>query len=491
MSHTEHNNGAMHIFMKKVFPRGCYIGFTGTPLMKKDKNSFNKFNSEIHRYTIDQAVRDKTVLPLLYESRDIEQYIINQERLDERFDLISRNLTDSQKEDLKRKWAKYKNISATDEKIAGLVIDISTHFTQNVRGSDFVAMLATSNKEEAIRCYKYFQDYTDIKCAFVISDEDSRVGHEYVSQESCKSIVREAIAKVKDDYGSLNAYEDKMIEEFQSGNIEILIVVEKLLTGFDVPRAQYLYLNKKLRDHSLLQAIARVNRLYAGKDYGYIIDYNCLLGDLTKALSNYSSLNGFSEEDIAYAVIDIKEIFVELDSRYNKLVGMFHSVKYKNDPESYEVLLADDKKRKEFARNCLAFGKALKFALSTEESYKDEYEDKISLYKRDFKFFDKIRMSVSIRYADKIDYAEYEPQMRELLNKYIGAEDVEANDKVIDIFDNSIFDDIVAGDREDRYKADAILSGVSKSIQEIKELDPNFFELISVKIEKIIKSYKK
>ena len=318
--------GDMHKAMKKVFPSACYLGFTGTPLMKKEKSSFKKFGGEIDRYTIDQAVKDKAVLPLLYEGRLVDQWISDEKGLDRKFDKIVQGLTDEQILDLKKKWARFQHVASSERRLEMIMFDINDHFVKNIQGTGFKAMLATSSKYEAIMYHKLFKQEGKIKTAFVISAPDTREGHDKVDEERSKNSIKytdvdsenkqfiiQEWSKMIEKYGDEEKYNDKVKDQFLYGDgkddIELIIVVDKLLTGFDAPRASVLYIDKLLKEHNLLQAIARVNRLYDGKDFGFIIDYRGLLGDLDDALNVYadSGLDKFDEEDLLGTVFDIKE----------------------------------------------------------------------------------------------------------------------------------------------------------------------------------------
>jgi type I restriction enzyme R subunit len=292
-------SGDLNRAMRKVFPNSCYLGFTGTPLMKKEKSTILKFGGLLHKYTIDQAVKDKAVLPLLYEGRLVEQWINNEKGLERRFEIISKDLNKEQKKDLAQKWIKFQKLASSEQRLEIIMLDINAHFSKNLKGTDFKAMLATSSKFEAIKYHTLFEDLGEIKTAFVISPPDSREGYESVNDDENKEFITKEWHKIIEKYGDEDRYLEKIQDEFIHGNeLELLIVVDKLLTGFDAPKATVLYIDKTLKEHKLLQAIARVNRLYDGKDFGIIIDYRGLLGNLDSALTSYSSLDGFDEEDL-------------------------------------------------------------------------------------------------------------------------------------------------------------------------------------------------
>jgi type I restriction enzyme, R subunit len=481
--------GDLNKAMKKVFPSACYLGFTGTPLMKKEKSTISKFGGLLHKYTIDQAVRDGAVLPLLYEGRLVDQWISDENGLDRRFDVLSRDLNDEQKLDLKRKWARFQKVASSERRLEMIMFDINEHFIKNIQGTGFKAMLATSSKYEAIKYHKLFEELGDIKTAFVISAPDSREGYESVDDDN-KAFINDEWQKIIKKYGDEDRYLEKVKDEFVEGEeIELLIVVSKLLTGFDAPKATILYIDKELKEHNLLQAIARVNRLYDGKDFGFIIDYRGLLGNLDSALTSYSSLDGFEEEDLVGTVIDIKEEIARVKTYYSHLEELFKNVENKNDQESYEVFLADEEIRKEFYEYLSNYGRALKLALSSDKIDEIFSDEEIREYKLKMKFYSNLRVSIKIRYHESVDFGKYEKQMQKLLDTFISAEDVHQLTKLVNIFDEDFETEIerIVGDNA---RADTILSALTASITEKMDSNPAYYEKLSLRIKEIIEAYK-
>jgi len=481
--------GDMHKAMKKVFPEACYLGFTGTPLMRREKNSFAKFGGEIHRYTINQAVEDKAVLPLLYEGRLVDQWVNDEKGLDRRFEQIARHLDEEQVLDLKKKWARFQKVASSERRLEMIMFDINEDVRKRLQGTGFKAMLATSSKYEAIKYHTLFEEMGDIRTAFVISAPDSREGHSEVDSEN-KAFIQEAWDRVMKKYGDEEKYLDKVKDEFINGEeIELLIVVDKLLTGFDAPRASVLYIDKLLKEHNLLQAIARVNRLYEGKDFGFIVDYRGLLGDLDKALNDYSGLADFDEEDIAGAVFDIKEEIARVKTYYEHLEVLFKDVENKQDQESYEVYLADEEKRKLFYDYLSHYARALKLALSSDKSSEVFSEKEISNYKEKMKFYAELRKAVRIRYHEEVDFGKYEKQMQKLLDTFISADEVNQLTKLVNIFDEEFEAELerIVGDNA---RADSILSATTAVITEKRESNPAYYDKLSKRIQEIIEEYR-
>lgn len=481
-------SGELHRAMKKALPNACYIGFTGTPLMKSEKNSFAKFGGEIHRYTIQQAINDKAIVPLRYENRFVNQNINDKNALDKRFDAIARKLTAEQKVDLKRKWAKFQKIASSENRLFLIALDISEHFKQNLQGLGFKGILATNSKYEAMRYYEIFKECMDLKTAPIISSNEQE-GFE----SERKSYVIEKWKAVVAQYASdEERYIKHIKDEFINGDeVDLLIVVDKLLTGFDAPRAKVLYIDKSLKEHNLLQAIARVNRLCEGKDSGIIIDYRGLLGHLDKALSDYAPLNGFDEEDLTNAVIDIKKAIQEAKNAYESLNELFAGAK-KNDKESYITLLQDTEKRAKFKEILCEFSN--KFALSLGSECIEEVlsEREIAEFKARLKFYNELRKEVQLRFCEACDFGEFEAQMQKLLDSFVNANEINTLGAIPNIFDDDFEKQVshLLGVENLRARADSLLSAISSAIQEKVETNPAFYKSLAAQIEKILQDYK-
>ena len=477
--------GDLHKAMKKALPLACYIGFTGTPLLKREKNSFAKFGGEIHRYTIDDAVKDGAVLPLLYEGRYVGQEVLDPDGLTRKFDLISRELGDEAKRDLQQKWARFERVASSEQRLELIAVDINEHIKKTLKESGFKAMLATQRKYDAIKYHEIFEEFGEIKSAYVISSnehEELEGGHKEYVAKAWQDTIR--------GYGSEEEYLKHVKDEFIYGDeIDLLIVVDKLLTGFDAPRASTLYIDKQLKEHNLLQAIARVNRLYDGKDYGYIIDYRGLLGELDQALTSYASLSGFDPEDITGAVIDVRSEIIKAKTYYTHLDDLFSSVKFKDDLESYVAVLEDVQKRDDFKEWLSQFARAFKLALSSEKIYDILSEEEIKAYKQRVKFYNELRKAVQLRYHEACDFGKYEAQMQKLLDTYVNAQGINELTKLVNIFEAE-FDDEVQRVEGKNAKADTIISAVSAVVKEKMDSNPAFYKSIAQQIQDIIDEYK-
>lgn len=483
--------GSANAKMQKVFPQACYIGFTGTPLMKKDKNTATRFGGYIHKYTIDQAVEDGAVVPLLYEGRHVVQEV-NQKEIDNWFERVTKNLTDDQKKDLKKKFSTANKLNETDQKIYRIAYDISEHFS-NFRNywanRGFKAQLVAPSKKAAIKYKQFLDEFEMVTSEVLISAPDTREGNEDVDAES-KQEVQTFWKKMMQRFQTEEKYQNYIIDSFKyHEEPEIIIVVDKLLTGFDAPKNTVLYITKSLKEHGLLQAIARVNRVCEGKDWGYILDYYGLLGNLDEALTSYSSLQGFDEEDIDGALINIEGEVAKLPQKHSELWDVFKTIKQKQDQEEYEQFLRDEFEREKFYNSLRTFAKCLKTALSSVKFITNTPEHKQQSYLKDLAFFEKLRASVRQRYSEAINFKDYEDRVEELLNRHVKAEELITITEQVSIFDKEKFQEELNKVESKAAKADRIASRTQRVISEKMGEDPVFYTKFSKLIEDAIKAY--
>tara|TARA_R110002020_G_scaffold185364_1_gene382918 strand:- start:2648 stop:5764 length:3117 start_codon:yes stop_codon:yes gene_type:complete len=486
--------GSAHANMKRIVPNASYIGFTGTPLMKSQKSTSKKFGGFIHKYTIDQAVKDGAVLPLLYEGRSAK-LTINKKQIDKGFERLAAPLNEEARKDLKKKFATIGKIYESDHVIEEIAYDISKHFLENWKGTGFKAQLAVPKIDTAIKYQKYFESQTNetlkINTRVVFTPPDSRQNNDDVWSEST-SESRKYWEQLMQRFNDQEAYENHVIDRFKEKDdeIEIIIVVSKLLTGFDAPRNTVLYLAKPLVAHNLLQAIARVNRLFEGKEHGHIIDYVGILGKLDEALTEYSALEDFDEEDLTNAVVDVKEEIRKLPVRHAEVWDIFKGVYNKNDLEALERHIADKDIRDDFYDRVSAFARVLQTALASDEFYAEFNTQQIGFYKSELKKFQSLRLSVQFRYAEKVSYKEYEPRVRKLLDTYIDAEKVELLTKDVNIFDKQKVEEALETyGKSPASKADFIAHQMKKVITENMEKDEAFYKKFSQLIEETIKNF--
>lgn len=484
------NYGLMATRMRSVFPNACYIGFTGTPLMKSEKNTMARFGRLIHKYTIRDGVEDGAIVPLIYEGRFVEQKV-DEENIDLWFKQITRRLTEAQREDLRRKWSSIRRLTSTDARIKRIALDISEHFIEGYKDTGFKAMLATNYKRDAIRYLECFEQFGDLNCAVVISPPDMREGVDDVD-EGADDLVVSFWNKMMQQYGDADRYEEAIKNRFCDGEIDILIVCSKLLTGFDAPLCQVLYIDKELKEHGLLQAIARTNRLHEGKDYGLIVDYRGLIEKLDTAMDMYSGagLENFDGGDLKGVVVDVMAAVGNLRSAYTQLVELFAPVGSISDAEAVEVFLADDKMRQDFYTLLCAFGRALHLVLNAEQAYNALSKEERQKYQDTFIFFSKVRRSVKLQYCDAIDNAEYEPLMQNLLDTHLSVAGLKKITSPIDILNKDDFEKELEELGSLRSKADAIASRMTRSISEKRDENPAYYDSFSKRIRDALALYK-
>ena len=474
--------------MRKVFPNACYIGFTGTPLYKAEKSTAKKFGGFIDCYTIRDGLRDKVIVPLYYESRLINLKILDEDGLDERYELITKDFTEEQKSDLQNKRVKENTINQNYNRLIKLACDIAKHYEKNLKDTNFNSMLAVSSKFQALKMKEIFDEYHNLKTEAVISSEASESEEDEITEN--KKYVSK---KWKELYGKYTnderKYTDEIIKKFKDGDIDILIVVDKLLTGFDAPKAQVLYMDKELKDHALLQAIARVNRTYEGKDFGILIDYRGLLKNLDLALNKYDKLANYDSEDIYGAVFNLKEKIEEFKKSYNELIEFLPELKSdRTDKLSICRDLLSEKERREKFYNLFAkYSKLLNVCQFSESFLESFSEEEIKSYKELFKLCIDLRKSLRLKHNEAIDFKEYESKMQKLYDTFIGTETkVKVLNSIPSIFSQDFEKEIEClGDA----KADAILNAASDMIKEKMEENPAFYEKLSEKIKRIIKDY--
>ena len=459
--------------------------------MKKDKSTASKFGGIIPGtiYTIANAVEDKAVVPLLYEGRH-NIMTVNEKPLDTFFDRVSEPLTEYGKTSLKRKFSTRNAVVQSLSFIENTAWDIVKHFTDNIQNTGFKAQLVAPNKLSAIRYRDILKDIGRVSVELLISAPDTREGEEDAFEGSDDK-VKIFYKAMMDKYGTTEKYEKAVINGFKKqDHPEIIIVVDKLLTGFDAPRNQVLYLTRNLREHTLLQAIARVNRLYPGKDYGYIIDYYGNLENLDDALHTYAGLEEYDEDELIGTLTNMANEIERLPQAHSEVWDIFKEVKNKYDEPAYEELLSDDAKRHSFYEKLSLYLRLLKLALSSLEFNNNTPEKQIDKYKKDAAFFLALRVSVKRRYSDELDYKEYEAQVQKLIDKHITSDgEVLKITDLVNIFDKEEREAELEKLTGKAAKADHIASRTIKAINIRINEDPIFYKRLSEMIKKTIEEY--
>jgi type I restriction enzyme R subunit len=482
--------GTFHAKMRRALPHACYIGFTGTPVMKKDRNTVDRFGGIIDTYSIHQAVKDKAVVPLLYEWRHVEQ-MVDSVAMDSWFDKITGSLSDDQVADIKKKFATTDQLNKARQKVMRIAWDISEHYRDTWHDTPLKAQLVTQDKATALLYKEYLDEFDMVTSEVLISGPDTREGEEDIYKENKDRVVR-FWKNMMTRFGTEDAYNKQIINAFKKSETpEIIIVVDKLLTGFDAPKNTVLYLTRKLKEHTLLQAIARVNRLHEGKDFGYIIDYRGILENLDEALDLYNALEGkFEEGDLAGTLTDVSQEVETLPQKHSALRDVFKEIGNKYDEEAYETHLADEARRLQFYERFAAFARALQIALSTVKFLEDTPQQKVDDYRTDLKFFKNLRAAVRRRFAEVVDFSEYEPKIQKLIDTHVGTGEVEQVTGQVNIFDQDAFEEELSKITGDAARADTIAHRTMRTIEERMAEDPAFYKKFSEMLRDVIAAFR-
>ncbi len=480
--------------MRKVLPNACYIAFTGTPLMKKDKNTAQKFGGIIDPpYTVLQAVADGAVLPIRYEGRHALQDV-NQQTIDRYFDFLSEKLTPQQKADLKRKFSRAEQIGKTEQRIFAIVCDIVKDWTSNWAAdktgdrSGFKGMVVCPDRPTAVKYKKCFDQLDRVSTEILFSPPDDRENEEDDGTEVDASVLA-YYNKQKSRYG--RKLEETIIGQFKnSEEPELLIVVDKLLTGFDEPKVVVMYLCRKLKEHKLLQAIARTNRLAQGKDYGLIIDYDGVLEELHNALQTYSGDLDFDADDLNGAFTNVAEETAKLPGLHAALHAVFRSVKNKGDLNEYALALHDIALRTEFYQKLTAYSKCLKIAFGSLQWEEATPEAEKQRYRDDLKFFVNLRNTVVNMYSDEVDFSQYEKQLQKLLDQHVTTSEIIRLTEQVDIYNREAFEAEVEKITGAAAQAETIASRTAKHIAVHMDEDPVFYKRLSELIQQTIADYR-
>ncbi|MCA9802560.1 MAG: type I restriction endonuclease subunit R [Cyanobacteria bacterium HKST-UBA02] len=521
-------SGDLHRAMKAILPDAMFIGFTGTPLLKTDKQkSIEVFGRYIHTYKFNEAVQDKVVLDLRYEARDIDQSITSQQRIDQWFEAKTRGLTDMAKALLKQKWGTMQRVLSCQSRLEKIVSDILLDMSIKPRLMDGHgnAMLVAGSIYEACKFYElFFKTELAGKCAIITSYSPSAAdikGEETGEGETEKQHKFATYRKMLADW--FKEDEEKAVkrsEEFEKavkkkfveepGQMKLVIVVDKLLTGFDAPSATYLYIDKQMRDHGLFQAICRVNRLDGDdKQYGYIIDYKDLFKGLEKAVQDYTSgaLDGYDKTDVEGLLKDrLEEAREDLEEAREIIKALCEPVEPPKETADYlryfcgtdsgdaGQLKENEPKRLKLYKFTGSLLRA--FGNIANELPQAGYSDpQISKLKDEVAHFERVRNEVKIASGDYIDLKMYEPAMRHLIDTYIRAED---SQKISAFDDLSLIQLIVQRGsdaidmlptgikRNKEAVAETIENNVRKIITDEQPMNPKYYERMSELLDALI-----
>lgn len=512
-------SGILHDAMKEILPDALFIGFTGTPLLKKDKaKSIEIFGSYIGRpYKFDEAVEDGVVLDLLYEARDVEQFVTDQQGIDDWFEAETKGLTDVAKVELKKRWGKMQEVLGSKARLEKIVYDIIRDFKVKPRLStgEGNAMLVSSSVYQACRYYELFQSVGFKECAIIPSYEPHH--GDIKGEETGEGNPTEALKKYEVYQQMLG---NRSVEEFEKeakskfinepGKMKLLIVVDKLLTGFDAPSATYLYIDKSMQDHGLFQAICRVNRVDTeSKTYGYIIDYKDLFMSLERSINDYTSaaFEQYDGEDIKGLLADRYEVSRNnLENALEAVIAICEPVYppkeepqfigyFCGDPEDSEAIIATEERRVALYKAVVKLIRAYT-EIANEMHKVGYYQEEAEKIKRQVKFYTDLRETIKRASGDWVDLKAYEGGMRQLMDMYLDAK----SSRKISYFENDSLVDLISNVSEPLAEygskspkeviAETIENNVRRVIIEERQTNPKYFERMSQLLNELIRQRK-
>ncbi|GAA7262762.1 HsdR family type I site-specific deoxyribonuclease [Helicobacter pylori] len=517
-------SGKLHNAMKSLLPNAIFIAFSGTPLLKQDKKTSQEvFGNYIHCYKFNEAVSDKVVLDLNYEARSVDQYVSSPEKLDEYFELKTQNLNDAAKTELKKKWANLQKVFSTKNRLEHIVQDIVLDMAKLPRLSNGKgnAMLVAESVYNACRYFELFLE-TELKDKVaVITSYEPNIADlkDCGSNESEESYKYRTYCKMlqnffneKDEKKALNKtkeFEEEVKKRFinEPSRMKLLIVVDKLLTGFDAPSLTYLYIDKKMQDHELFQAVCRVNRLDGeDKDFGCIIDYSDLFDSLQEAHSDYTNgaFENYEREDIQGLISDkSQKIKKKLEEARDQLSSLCESVKEPKDEMDYIAYFCGSDLEKNAQKRRLFYqlvGAFLRMFVELNHLEKPIYsKEEMQKIKQEAQFYRHLQKMIGLNSGDSVDLKSYSEDMRRILDAYIKATDSKT---LIKIEDQGLCEVLAQMDIDDFNKAlsqafknessmaESIANNTKKRIIEKEASDPKYYEKLSSLLNDLILQFR-
>ncbi|MBQ6945907.1 MAG: type I restriction endonuclease subunit R [Ruminococcus sp.] len=524
-------SGKLHAAMQAIMPEAIFIGFTGTPLLKKDKKtSIEVFGTYIHTYKYNEAVRDGVVLDLRYEYRDIPQDLSTHDRVDQWFEVKTRSLSNRAKAKLKEKWASMQKIYSSRSRLERVAWDIIQDFDLKPRLMDGNgnAILVADSIYTACKYYEIFQQRGFKKCAIISSytpqagdlrtdtvsaDDETETFEKYEIYLHMLGLDPDNLPEKLSIQKKVEDFEKDVKEKFihQPANMKLLIVVDKLLTGFDAPPCTYLYIDKSMQDHGLFQAICRVNRLDGDtKEFGYIVDYKQLFGDLKNAMDKYTSgaFENYDHEDVDGLIKDRSdEVIKHFKEVYDQLEELCEGVETPKEDLQYMHYFCGvsgmseetDEIYSRLREKLYKLVSGLVRAFAEAKPYMiDVYTSKeVSAYEEKVRFYAELKQTIGIKSGDFLDFKAYEPDMRKLIDNYITASDsikigefdeLTLLDFVIEQGEPMIEEDTPSDKKEGA--AEAIENNIRRKMVEKVAINPKYYEKMSAILDELIQKRK-
>lgn len=504
-SHRSHT-GEFHNMMNEVLPRVIKIGFTGTPLLKKDKNNtYRKFGSLIGKaYRFEDGIRDKVIVPLVYDGRYIPQDV-SSEKINDYLKNILAPLTEPKKEDMRQKWSRFIPLAQTRQRLDMIAFDVHEHFTSYCKPRGYKAMVAANSRAAAIDLQHAINRLGGVRTAALICPETVSENDDATITNQDKKKIREFFeSEIEPRFGQkYDDYEEYIKNNIIGGeDIDIVIVKDMLLTGFDAPPLRVLYVDKSMKDHTLLQAIARVNRIWQGKDFGLIVDFWGLFAKLNSAMELYSDIEsglaGFDAADLENSIYTANEQKESLCKAHIELWKFFDGQILDNEnPRAWQSFFEHDDEeksnvlRKSFYEKLAAFSKLMELAMGSYSLYSSVGFDQMQKYKSDLLFFQKLRTALMKIYAEKVDFGKYEDGIRSLLNTFVTSEPVEILVDPVVIHDKEAMDKQLEEIDGQKVKAAYIQTRVVSELEARRYEDPMLFKRFSERIRDTLAEYRK
>ena len=522
--------GLLHDFMCDCLPDAKKIGFTGTPLMKNERTStFEKFGPIIgNAYRFEDGIADETIVPIVYEGRMADQRLSDRQ-IDAYFEDRIRDLPEERQERLRAEWSRYRRLSGTVSRLAMVAFDIREHFLSWCKPRGFKALVAASSRAAAIELQKRINDLGGVRAtALICSDGVEREGDDEACSESDrKKIARFFASEVRPRFGkNLDKWQAWIENDLREGSdLDVVAVKDMLLTGFDAPPLAVLYVDKSMKEHSLLQAIARVNRKCPGKDFGLVVDYYGLFGKLNVALDLYSDLSAnkvaeldrFDPDDLREAIVEAKRRKFDLLECHERLLSFFRSLgvdaaesRIPGDAASrprsvdlssaaaYMDLFSEEEhpgeaeaRRQQFCELFHALRKMTDLAVGSYTLYRAVGRTKMDEIRNDVAFFSKLWESLKGIYGDKFDLAGYEDGIKSLLDSFVVSTSVKRKIEPVFIHDAAAMAERLERIEGKKAKAAFIRTRLTAELSLKRYEDPVRFKAFSRRIEETLEEYRR
>ncbi|RVY39609.1 type I restriction endonuclease subunit R [Helicobacter pylori] len=515
----------LHKAMKSLLPNAIFIAFSGTPLLKQDKKTSQEvFGNYIHCYKFNEAVSDKVVLDLNYEARSVEQYVSNAKKLDEYFELKTQGLNETAKTELKKKWVNLQKVFSTKDRLEHIAQDIVLDMAKlpRLRNEKGNAMLVAESVYNACRYFELFLE-TELKDKVAVitsyepniadlKDCGSKESEESYQYRIYRTMLQNFFNETdeKKALNKIKEFEEKVKERFinEPNRMKLLIVVDKLLTGFDAPSLTYLYMDKKMQDHGLFQAVCRVNRLDSeDKDFGCIIDYKDLFDSLQEAHSDYTNkaFENYEREDIQGFISDkSQKIKKKLEETRDQLKSLCESVKEPKDEMDYIAYFCGNDLEKNAQKRRLFYqlvGAFLRMFVELNNLEKPIYsKEEMRQIKQEAEFYRHLQKAVGLSSGDSVDLKSYSEEMRRILDAYIKTTDSETLIKIEDQGLCEVLAQMNVNDfnkalsqvfKNESSMAESIANNTKKRIIEKEASDPKYYEKLSSLLNDLILQFRK